>query len=289
MADTWGNTSKEDKWDNTEADENFWGSDTLQTQCDWSTENKHSDWPGGTKDSDWSTENKHSDWSGGTKDSDWSTGNKDSDWPDRKKDSDWSINIQPGPSNETKYDSTAMFDWSVETKKYNLPKETSRFQENDHENCTGRQDSVSQSTYMNLASKELANNNSMSLDRRKSDTGTSGCTWTENGRFNTSPGYERNIEKDSNLCENSNVPYESTGYNIPQKYDPLSKKDEDGGNLFVIDDSDSDCEIKRKYSELPWQPVVKKDPYFVKEDLNLLLEEVRKIGGSYGNIFLCKT
>ena len=254
VADTWGETSKSDNWDNTEADENFWGSDNIQTQSDWSIGNKNSDWPGGTKDSDWST------------------GNKNSDWPIRKKDSDWTTDIQPGPSNETKSD------LSVETKQLNLPTKSSRSQENDNGNCTGRQDSVSQSTCINQVNEkiELTNNNSMSLDRRTGDTITRGYPGTKNGRLYTKPDDGRDLEQDSSLCEKSNVPCENNS--IPQEYNPLSKEDEDEGNLFVIDDSDSDCEMKRKYSELPWQPVVKKDPFFVKEDLNLLLEEVRKIG-----------
>lgn len=57
--------------------------------------------------------------------------------------------------------------------------------------------------------------------------------------------------------------------------DPLCLSEEEHGELFVMEDSDSEGEGgKRKWKEPQWRPVVKEDPYFVKEFLHLSLEEV---------------
>jgi hypothetical protein len=57
--------------------------------------------------------------------------------------------------------------------------------------------------------------------------------------------------------------------------DPMSLSEEEDGNLFVMEDSDYQSENrKRKWKEPAWRPVVKEDPYFVKEFLYLTLEEV---------------
>lgn len=56
--------------------------------------------------------------------------------------------------------------------------------------------------------------------------------------------------------------------------DPLCLSEEKYGDLFVVEDSDNEAESgKRKWKEPPWKPVVKEDPYFVKEFLHLSLEE----------------
>lgn len=57
--------------------------------------------------------------------------------------------------------------------------------------------------------------------------------------------------------------------------DPLCLSSEEHGELFVMEDSDNEGEGgKRKWKEPHWRPVVKEDPYFVKEFLHLSLEEV---------------
>lgn len=57
--------------------------------------------------------------------------------------------------------------------------------------------------------------------------------------------------------------------------DPLCLSSEEHGELFVMEDSDNEGEGgKRKWKEPHWRPVVKEDPYFVKEFLRLSLEEV---------------
>lgn len=57
--------------------------------------------------------------------------------------------------------------------------------------------------------------------------------------------------------------------------DPLCLSSEKHGELFVMEDSDNEGEGgKRKWKEPHWRPVVKEDPYFVKEFLHLSLEEV---------------
>lgn len=57
--------------------------------------------------------------------------------------------------------------------------------------------------------------------------------------------------------------------------DPLCLSSEEHGELFVMEDSDNEGEDgKRKWKEPHWRPVVKEDPYFVKEFLHLSLEEV---------------
>lgn len=56
--------------------------------------------------------------------------------------------------------------------------------------------------------------------------------------------------------------------------DPLCLSSEEHGELFVMEDSDNEGEDgKRKWKEPHWRPVVKEDPYFVKEFLHLSLEE----------------
>lgn len=57
--------------------------------------------------------------------------------------------------------------------------------------------------------------------------------------------------------------------------DPLCLSSKEHGELFVMEDSDNEGEGgKRKWKEPQWRPVVKEDPYFVKEFLHLSLEEV---------------
>lgn len=60
--------------------------------------------------------------------------------------------------------------------------------------------------------------------------------------------------------------------------DPLCKSDDTEGELFIVDDSDSEGEVwkRRKLSrkKKKWRPVLKKDPFFVKENLHLSFEEV---------------
>lgn len=56
--------------------------------------------------------------------------------------------------------------------------------------------------------------------------------------------------------------------------DPLCLSSEEHGELFVMEDSDNEgVGGKRKWKEPEWRPVVKEDPYFVKEFLHLSLEE----------------
>ena len=61
--------------------------------------------------------------------------------------------------------------------------------------------------------------------------------------------------------------------------DSLCKSDDDEGDLFVVDDSDSDLELskKRKVTRKKWRPVLKRDPFFVQENLHLSFEEVTKL------------
>lgn len=59
--------------------------------------------------------------------------------------------------------------------------------------------------------------------------------------------------------------------------DSLCKSDDTEGELFIVDDSDSEAEVcKRKKlsrKKKKWRPVLKKDPFFVKENLHLSFEE----------------
>ncbi|XP_052085458.1 tRNA-splicing endonuclease subunit Sen2-like [Mytilus californianus] len=59
--------------------------------------------------------------------------------------------------------------------------------------------------------------------------------------------------------------------------DSLYKSDDTEGDLFIVDDSDSEAEVckRRKISrkKKKWRPVLKKDPFFVKENLHLSFEE----------------
>lgn len=61
--------------------------------------------------------------------------------------------------------------------------------------------------------------------------------------------------------------------------DPLCKSDDTEGELFIVDDSDNEGEVwkRRKLSrkKKKWRPVLKKDPFFVKENLHLSFEEVK--------------
>ena len=61
--------------------------------------------------------------------------------------------------------------------------------------------------------------------------------------------------------------------------DSLCKSDDEEGDLFVVDDSDSDLELskKRKVTRKKWRPVLKRDPFFVQENLHLSFEEVTKL------------
>ncbi|XP_076084588.1 tRNA-splicing endonuclease subunit Sen2-like isoform X2 [Mytilus galloprovincialis] len=60
-------------------------------------------------------------------------------------------------------------------------------------------------------------------------------------------------------------------------FDSLCKSDDTEGELFIVDDSDSEAEVwkRRKLSrkKKKWRPVLKKDPFFVKENLHLSFEE----------------
>ncbi|XP_061187244.1 tRNA-splicing endonuclease subunit Sen2-like [Saccostrea echinata] len=56
--------------------------------------------------------------------------------------------------------------------------------------------------------------------------------------------------------------------------DPLCESDEEDGELFVMEDSENESENrKRKWKELSWKPVVKEDPYYIKEFLHLTFQE----------------
>lgn len=57
--------------------------------------------------------------------------------------------------------------------------------------------------------------------------------------------------------------------------DSLCKSDDEEGDLFIVDDSDSDLELskKRKVTKKKWRPVLKRDPFFVQENLHLSFEE----------------
>lgn len=80
----------------------------------------------------------------------------------------------------------------------------------------------------------------------------------------------------------SNISQETKNKDLQSKHekeiketDPLCLTEEEHGELFVMEDSDSEGEGgKRKWKEPHWRPVVKEDPYFVKEYLHLSLEEV---------------
>ncbi|XP_062621253.1 tRNA-splicing endonuclease subunit Sen2-like [Saccostrea cucullata] len=59
-----------------------------------------------------------------------------------------------------------------------------------------------------------------------------------------------------------------------EQVDPLCESDKEQGELFVMEDSENESENrKRKWKELTWKPVVKEDPYFVKEFLHLTFQE----------------
>lgn len=72
--------------------------------------------------------------------------------------------------------------------------------------------------------------------------------------------------------------------------DPLCISEEEHGNLFVMEDSDHQSENrKRKWEEPTWRPVVKEDPYFVKEFLYLTLEEVNIDRVPFISFYLSRT
>jgi hypothetical protein len=64
-----------------------------------------------------------------------------------------------------------------------------------------------------------------------------------------------------------------------QQGDNLDKRclsDEEDGNLLVVNDTDdSDVDVAMD-TRLPWQPVVKREPYSIQEHLQLSMEEVNK-------------
>ena len=62
-----------------------------------------------------------------------------------------------------------------------------------------------------------------------------------------------------------------------REVDPRSMSTEEDGDWFVVPDSwDSDQEIDKVTAQLPWQPVVKRDPFKLHECLQLSLVEVGK-------------
>lgn len=61
--------------------------------------------------------------------------------------------------------------------------------------------------------------------------------------------------------------------NEVHKLDPRCEFDDQGSQLYVIEDSDSDGEQTVR-DRLPWQPVAKQDPFPLREHLYLSLEEV---------------
>lgn len=96
------------------------------------------------------------------------------------------------------------------------------------------------------------------------------------------PNSEENVNRvDIENNQPSNISQETKNKDLQSKHekeiketDPLCLTEEEHGELFVMEDSDSEGEGgKRKWKEPHWRPVVKEDPYFVKEYLHLSLEE----------------
>lgn len=77
---------------------------------------------------------------------------------------------------------------------------------------------------------------------------------------------------DSFETKRSDLPNEKPHDREMEEADPLSLCEEEQGNLFVIEDSDNESEIRKRKRR--WKSVIKEDPYFVKEFLHLSLEEV---------------
>lgn len=111
------------------------------------------------------------------------------------------------------------------------------------------------------------------------------CSTAEQSKFvpNSEENSEENVNRvDIENNQPTNVSQETKNKDLQNKHekeiketDPLCLTEEEHGELFVMEDSDSEGEGgKRKWKEPHWRPVIKEDPYFVKEFLHLSLEEV---------------